>query len=62
MNWRDAEGRLPEYWVEHFRQLGAEVPEGVPGTNPTDMARSPLLKKLQPPQRTATMQHNPTTH
>lgn len=46
MNWRDANGEIPEYWVEHFRKLGIPVPEGVPGTNPTDMARSPLLRKM----------------
>ena len=46
MNWRDAEGQLPKYWKEHFRKLGMKVPEGVPGTNPTDLSRSPLLRKL----------------
>jgi hypothetical protein len=46
MNWRDADGNLPEYWVEHFKKLNMPVPEGVMGTNPTDMSRSPLLKKL----------------
>ena len=47
MNWRDAEGNLPEYWIKHFEELGVPVPEGVPGTNPTDMSRSLLLKKLK---------------
>lgn len=46
MNWRDADGNLPEYWQKHFEKLGMPVPEGVPGTNPTDLSRSPLLKKL----------------
>ena len=46
MNWRDADGNIPEYWTEHFRKLGVPVPEGVLGTNPTDLARSPLLRKL----------------
>ncbi len=46
MNWRDADGNLPEYWAKHFEELGVPVPEGVLGTNPTDMSRSPLLKKL----------------
>ena len=46
MNWRDADGNLPEFWQKHFEKLGVTVPEGVPGTNPTDMSRSPLLKKL----------------
>ena len=47
MNWRDADGQLPNYWVKHFEKLGSPVPEGVSGTNPTDMSRSPLLKRLQ---------------
>jgi hypothetical protein len=47
MNWRDDEGNLPEYWIKHFEELGLPVPEGVPGTNPTDMSRSPLLKMLK---------------
>ena len=46
MNWRDADGNIPKYWIEHFRKLGVPVPEGVLGTNPTDMAKSPLLRKL----------------
>lgn len=46
MNWRDKEGHLPDYWRKHFENLGMTVPEGVPGTNPTDMSRSPLLQKL----------------
>lgn len=46
MNWRDKEGKLPEYWQKHFEALGMPVPERVPGTNPTDMSRSPLLRKL----------------
>ena len=46
MNWRDAKGRLPKYWKKHFKRLGMAVPEGVSGTNPTDMSRSPLLRRL----------------
>lgn len=46
MNWRDKKGKLPEYWQKHFEALGMPVPERVPGTNPTDMSRSPLLRKL----------------
>lgn len=46
MNWRDADGNLPDYWQKHFEKIGIPVPEGVLGTNPTDLSRSPLLKKL----------------
>ena len=45
MNWRDKEGKLPEYWQKHFEKLNIPVPEGVPGTNPTDLSKSPLLKR-----------------
>lgn len=47
MNWRNADGQLPVYWLEHFNNLGVPVPEGVAGTNPTDLSHSPLLKKMQ---------------
>ena len=50
MNWRDAGGNLPDYWVEHFRKLGMSVPEGVEGTNPADLARSSVLKYVFPLQ------------
>lgn len=46
MNFRDSEGRMPEFWTELFRRLGRPVPEGVPGTNPADMAKSPLLRTV----------------
>ncbi len=46
MNWRDKDGRLPKYWKKHFKKLKMEVPEGVSGTNPTDMSKSPLLHKV----------------
>lgn len=47
MNWRDAKGRMPRYWRRHFKRLGMKVPEGVPGTNPTGLARSPILRILR---------------
>lgn len=46
MNWRDKDGNLPEFWKKHFEELGMKVPEGVPGTNPTDMSQSSRLRKL----------------
>lgn len=46
MNWRDANGNLPDFWVKHFKKLKMSVPEGVMGTNPTDLSRSPLLRRL----------------
>ena len=46
MNWRDTKGKLPKYWKKHFKKMKMKVPEGVPGTNPTDLSRSQLLRKL----------------
>lgn len=43
MNWKDADGRVPPYWERLFGRMGMEVPQGLPGTNPQDMAASPLL-------------------
>lgn len=44
MNWRNKEGKMPKYWKRHFKKLKMPIPEGVPGTNPTDLSRSALLK------------------
>lgn len=46
MNFRDRHGKMPKYWKRHFKKIGMEVPEGVEGTNPTDMSQSPLLIKV----------------
>ena len=46
MNWRNKEGKMPQYWKKHFKKLKMPIPEGVPGTNPTDLSRSPMLRKL----------------
>ncbi len=47
MNWLDADGNMPPYWTWLFGQMGMEVPQGQPGTNPQDMARSPLLREVK---------------
>lgn len=44
MNWRNKKGKLPKYWKKHFKKLKMEVPEGVLGTNPTDMSGEEILK------------------
>ena len=43
MNFRDSDGNMPEFWEKLFAGLGEPVPEGVPGTNPNDMAKSRAL-------------------
>lgn len=47
MNFRDKRGKMPKYWKKHFRELGISIPEGVEGTNPSDLSKSPLLIKVQ---------------
>lgn len=46
MNFRAADGTLPRYWSELFARLGEPVPEGVPGTNPNDLAREERLREV----------------
>lgn len=47
MRFRAADGSMPQFWTDLFDRLGEPVPEGVPGTNPNDMARCPLLRTVR---------------
>lgn len=47
MNFRNPKtGRMPAYWTEFFARHGMPVPQGAPGTNPNDMAASPVLERV----------------
>lgn len=46
MNFRDADGNMPAFWTELFVRLGEPIPEGVPGTNPNDMAKDSSLVEV----------------
>lgn len=46
MNFKGADGEFPPYWVQLFGLLGQPIPQDLPGTNPQDMRRSPLLEKV----------------
>jgi len=46
MNFRAADGTMPAFWSELFERLGEPIPEGVPGTNPNDMARDRQLEEV----------------
>lgn len=53
MTFKDKDtGETSPLWVSYFEELGRPIPEGVPGTNPGAMSRSPLLQPLGlvPPQ------------
>lgn len=44
MTFKNRHGETPAYWVEHFAARGEPIPEGVPGTNPSEMSRAPILR------------------
>ncbi|MCI1640470.1 MAG: hypothetical protein LKI42_04255 [Bacteroidales bacterium] len=46
MNFLDSKGEMPAFWTELFNKLGEPVPQGVPGTNPNDMSKEPVLKEV----------------
>ncbi len=46
MNFRDADGNLPVFWIRLFEELGESIPEGVLGTNPNDLAKEGILVEV----------------
>ncbi|MBR1883214.1 MAG: hypothetical protein IJ808_09450 [Muribaculaceae bacterium] len=38
MSFHDASGQISPFWMEHYARYGLPVPEGAPGTNPTQLA------------------------
>lgn len=46
MNFRAADGSIPEFWRKLFAELDAPIPEGVAGTNPNDMSNDPVLREV----------------
>jgi len=44
MNFRDDNGNLPAYWIEHFEKYNATIPENCPGSNPGDLSRSDKIE------------------
>lgn len=46
MNFRAADGTMPRFWIELFEKSGEEIPEGLPGTNPADMAQDSALTEV----------------
>jgi hypothetical protein len=43
MNFLAPDGSLPAYWQHLFDSLSVAVPQGVPGTNPTNLSQEPIL-------------------
>ena len=47
MNFYASDGTLPPYWQHHFDSLGVAVPQNMPGTNPNDMSKSPIISRFK---------------
>lgn len=43
MNFYNSDGSISEFWTTLFHQRQETIPQGEPGSNPNDIARSPLL-------------------
>ena len=46
MNFKNPDGEMPAYWEQLFARLNAEVPQGIPGTNPQNMCNSAILETI----------------
>lgn len=46
MNFRNSDGTMPDYWVTLYQELGVDIPEGLPGTNPNDMSKESGLLEI----------------
>lgn len=46
MNFKDASGEFPAFWIRTFKKLGAEIPQGLPGTNPQAMHSSDAIEYI----------------
>lgn len=44
MKFGDEEQEISPFWLDYYRELGLAVPLDQPGTNPSQLAASPLLK------------------
>ena len=42
-----ATGKIDNYWLEYYKKIGIDVPEGKPGTNPNDLSKSKNIQKIK---------------
>ena len=54
MSFHDAQGRILDYWREHYERHGMAVPEGALGTNPAQLASDPAIIILSKSPATTT--------
>ncbi|WP_115558911.1 YiiX/YebB-like N1pC/P60 family cysteine hydrolase [Xanthomonas dyei] len=49
MNFKNLQtGNVSPYWTDFYRSRGMAVPQGLPGTNPNDMAKAAALRVVGP--------------
>lgn len=46
MDFKNASGEFPAFWVRIFNNLGAEIPQGLEGTNPQTMRESAAIEYI----------------
>ena len=46
MSFKDKEGKIPSYWIEHYKKLNMDIPIGKMGTNPHQMMKNDILEKI----------------
>lgn len=39
-------GKTSQLWIDYFKELGEPIPEGVEGTNPIDLLKSPVVEQI----------------
>ena len=44
MNFRDVDGNLPTYWIEHFEKYNTVIPENCQGSNPGELSKSDKIE------------------
>lgn len=47
MSFHNAQGRILDYWREHYAKRGMAVPEGALGTNPAQIANDPAIEIIK---------------
>ena len=43
MNFKDKNGKFPQYWIDNYKKLNMEIPQSKMGTNPNDMMNNNAL-------------------
>lgn len=48
MSFHDSTGKITDYWTQFYARHDMNVPEGAPGTNPSELAQRPAVRLLGP--------------